>query len=194
MKKIVTISREFGAGGGTIGTRLAEETGLEYYDKELILMRAGRGNVDIYSLIKWDESVPINFGFTQSLFDFYNRPLSERIFQAQKETIQEVGEKGNCIIVGRNANTILREFDRSLHVFIHADFDWRLANMKQKMPEWTEQQVADEIHKVDKKRKKYCTYHTSTTFGDSRYYDICLDSSRLGIDKCVQILKELIME
>ena len=194
MKKIVTISREFGAGGGTIGERLAQETGLEYYDKELILMRAGRGNVDIYSLIKWDESVPINFGFTQSLFEFYNRPLSERIFQAQREAIREVAEKGNCIIVGRNANTILKEYDRSLHVFIHADFDWRLKRMQEKMPDQTEQSVADKIRKVDKQRKKYCTFHTATEFGDSRYYDVCLDSSRLGVEKCIQILKGIILE
>ena len=194
MKRIVTISREFGAGGGTIGLRLAEETGLEYYDKELILMRAGQGNVDIYSLIKWDESVPINFGFTQSLFDFYNRPLSERIFQAQKETIQQVGEKGNCIIVGRNANTVLKEYDNSLHVFITADFDFRLKRMMKKMPDQTEEQVADEIRRVDKKRKKYSSYHTNTKFGDSRYYDICLDSSSFGLEKCVDILKGLILE
>ncbi len=194
MKKIVTISREFGAGGGTIGYRLAEETGLEYYDKELILMRAGKGNVDLYSLIKWDESVPINFGFTQSLFDFYNRPLSERIFQAQKETIQQVGEKGNCIIVGRNANTILKEYDKTLHVFIHASIDFRLARMKKEMPDQTDQQILDHIRRVDKQRKKYCTYHTHTEFGDSRYYDVCLDSSRFGLDRCVEILKEMILE
>ncbi len=194
MKKIVTISREFGAGGGTIGYRLAEETGLEYYDKELILMRAGKGNVDLYSLIKWDESVPINFGFTQSLFDFYNRPLSERIFQAQKETIQQVGEKGNCIIVGRNANTILKEYDKTLHVFIHASIDFRLARMKKEMPDQTDQQILDRIRRVDKQRKKYCTYHTHTEFGDSRYYDVCLDSSRFGLDRCVEILKEMILE
>ncbi len=194
MKKIVTISREFGAGGGTIGYRLAEETGLEYYDKELILMRAGKGNVDLYSLIKWDESVPINFGFTQSLFDFYNRPLSERIFQAQKETIQQVGEKGNCIIVGRNANTILKEYDKTLHVFIHAGIDFRLARMKKEMPDQTDQQILDRIRRVDKQRKKYCTYHTHTEFGDSRYYDVCLDSSRFGLDRCVEILKEMILE
>ena len=194
MKKRVTISREFGAGGGTIGYRLSQETGLEYYDKELILMRAGKGDVDIYSLIKWDENVPINFGFTQSLFDFYNRPISDRIFQIQKQTIQEIGEKGNCIIVGRNANTVLREFDNSLHVFIHADFDWRLERMKQKMPERTEQEIEEEIRKVDKKRKRYCSYHTATVFGDARYYDLCLDSSRLGIDRCVGIIKDIIMK
>lgn len=193
MKKIVTISREFGSCGGTIGTRLAQETGLEYYDKELILMRAGQGNVDLYSLIKWDESVPINFGFTQSLFDFYNRPLSERIFQAQKETIQKVAEKGNCIIVGRNANTILREYDHSLHVFIHADIRFRLERIKKEMPDQTDQQVLERIRKVDRQRKKYCTYHTQTTFGDSRYYDVCLDSSRLGVEQCVKILKEIIL-
>lgn len=194
MKKIVTISREFGAAGGTIGNRLSQETGLEYYDKELILMRAGRGDVDIYSLIKWDESVPINFGFTQSLFDFYNRPLSERIFRAQKEAIREVAEKGNCIIVGRNANMILKEYDHSLHVFIHASLEWRLEWMKKKIPDQDEQQILDEIRKVDRKRKKYCIYHTNTQFGDSRNYDICLDVSRLGIDKCVEILKDLILE
>ncbi len=194
MKKIVTISREFGAGGGTIGYRLSQETGLEYYDKELILMRAGKGNVDLYSLIKWDESVLINFGFTQSLFDFYSRPLSERIFEAQKETIQEVGEKGNCIIVGRNANMILKEYDKSLHVFIHANIDFRLKRMKKEMPDLSDAQILDRIRKVDRQRKKYCTYHTQTVFGDSRYYDICLDSSRFGIDRCVEILKGLILE
>lgn len=194
MKRIVTISREFGAGGSTVATAVAERTGLEYYDKELILMRAGRGNVDLYSLIKWDESVPINFGFTQSLFDFYNRPLSDRIFEAQKETIREVGEKGNCIIVGRNANWILKEFDRTLHVFIHASVEWRLAWMKKKMPDHSEAQILEEIRKVDRQRRKYCTYHTRTEFGDSRCYDICLDSGRLGIEKCVDILTELIME
>lgn len=191
MKKIVTISREFGAGGGTIGHLLAQETGMEYYDKELILMRAGKGNVDIYSLIKWDESVPINFGFTQSLFDFYNRPLSERIFQVQKETIQQVGEKGNCVIVGRNANTVLKEYDNSLHVFIHADIDFRLERMKEKMPDQSEQQILGEIRRVDKQRRKYCTYHTDTEFGDSRYYDVCLDSAKFGIDGCVKILKDI---
>ena len=96
MKKIVTISREFGAGGGTIGHLLAQETGLEYYDKELILMRAGKGNVDIYSLIKWDESLPINFGFTQSLFDFYNRPLASVFFRRRRRRYSRSGKKGTA--------------------------------------------------------------------------------------------------
>ncbi|MDO5335900.1 MAG: cytidylate kinase-like family protein [Eubacteriales bacterium] len=190
MKKIVTISREFGAGGGSIGSELAAETGFEYFDKELILMMAGKGDVDIYSILKWDEHVPIHFGFTQSLFDFYSRPLSERVFEAQRDIIKKIGEKGSCVIVGRNANTILREYDHSLHVFVHADFDWRLENMKKRMPGRTEQEIADEIRKVDKKRTKYCSYHTSTKFGDSRYYDLCLDSSRLEIQTCVKLIRE----
>ena len=62
------------------------------------------------------------------------------------------------------------------------------------MPDQTEQQVADEIRKIDKKRRKYCSYHTATEFGNSRYYDICLDSSRLGVDGCVKILRGIIEE
>ena len=193
MKKILTISREFGAGGGTIGKRLAQETGLDYYDKELILMMAAKSNEDIYNIIKWDENVPIHFGFTQGLFDFYSRPISERVFQAQKDVIRPLGEKGNCIIVGRNANHILREFDNSLHVFIHAAFDWRLERMKKEMPDQPEQKVIEEIRAVDKKRKKYCSYHTASEFGSSGSYDICLDSSRLGIDKCVDIIRDLVL-
>ena len=109
MKKIITISREFGAGGGEIGRRLADSLGYDYYDKELILMAAAQADIDVSSLIEWDEKVPVNFGFTQSLFNFYNKPLSEKIFQAQKQVIRKIGEKGHCVIVGRNANAILKE-------------------------------------------------------------------------------------
>lgn len=189
MKKIITISREFGAGGGEIGSKVAKALNWEYYNKEIILKAAADSNIDIYSLMEWDEKVPVSFGFTQSLFDFYNRPTSEVVFDAQKRVIIDIGQRGNCVIIGRNANAILKEFDGCLNVFVHADFDWRLKRMKDKMPDFTEDQVAAEIHAIDKKRKKYCVFYTKTVFGMSDYYDICLDSSRLGIDECVEIIK-----
>ena len=111
MKKIITISREFGAGGGEIGRKVAERLGYHYYDKELILRSADTSKVDVESMRRWDEKVPANFGFAQSLFNFYNKPLNETLFEAQTKVIREIGEKGNCVIVGRNANTILKEFD-----------------------------------------------------------------------------------
>lgn len=189
MKKIITISREFGAGGGEIGSKVAKALNWEYYNKEIILKAAADSNIDMYSLMEWDEKVPVSFGFTQSLFDFYNRPMSEVVFDAQKRVIIDIAQKGNCVITGRNANAILKEFDGCLNVFIHADFDWRLKRMKDKMPDFTEDQVAAEIHAIDKKRKKYCVFYTKTVFGMADYYDICLDSSRLGIDECVKVIK-----
>lgn len=194
MKKIITISREFGAGGGEIGERLARALGYECYNKELILKAASQSNVDMKSIIKWDEKVPLDFGFTQSLFDFYNRPLSDRLFEAQKEVIREFGEKGKCVIIGRNGNQILKEFDSCLHVFIHADPYWRLKRMKKKMPEVSEAKISEEIRAIDKMRKKYCTYYTNTEFGKAEYYDITLNTSRLGIDACLEILIKLAKE
>ncbi|MDY2700169.1 MAG: AAA family ATPase [Suilimivivens sp.] len=191
MKRIITISREFGAAGGTIGYALAQKLGYEYYDKELILKAARASNIDPESVMRWDERVSVNFGFAQSLFDFYNKPLSEKLYAVQEKVIREIGEKGNCVIVGRNANTILKEYENSLHVFIHANPYWRMEHMKAKMPDATEAKISEEIHTIDRARKKYCAYYTNTEFGVADSYDICLNSSTLGIDTCVNILYEL---
>ncbi|HHW67803.1 MAG: hypothetical protein PWP07_2592 [Epulopiscium sp.] len=191
MKKIITISREFGAGGGEIGRKVAQALNYDHYDKELILKAAKESQVDVESLLKWDERVPRDFGFAQSLFDFYNRPLSEKLFDAQQRVIKAIAEKGNCVIVGRNANAILKEYDHALHVFVHADFYWRLNRMKAKMPDATEHKISEQIRAIDKMRRKYCTYYTNTEFGVADYYDISFNTSKLGIDACVEIICNL---
>lgn len=191
MKKIITISREFGANGGTIGVKVAERLGYEYYDKEIILQAARDSNLDVESLQRWDEKVPLDFGFAQSLFDFYNKPLNEKLFMAQKKVIRRIGEKGRCVIVGRNANSILKEFDHTLHVFIHAQSYARIQHLKEKMPDATESQIIERMKSVDRIRKKYCAYYTDTIFGMAEYYDLCLNSSQLGIDTCVDVICQL---
>ncbi|MBQ8596609.1 MAG: cytidylate kinase-like family protein [Lachnospiraceae bacterium] len=191
MRKVITISREFGAGGGEIGRAVASELGYEYYDKAIILRAAKEANIDVESVYRWDESVPVNFGFAQSLFDFYNKPLNEKLFDAQKAVIRQIGEKGNCVIVGRNANAILSEFDRCLHVFVCADAKWRKERALQIYPDMTKEQVADQLASIDKRRKKYCSYYTKTQFGVADYYDLCLRTSELGIEKCVKIICDL---
>ena len=191
MKKIITISREFGAGGGEIGRKVAQALNYDHYDKELILKAAKESQVDVEGLLKWDERVPRDFGFAQSLFDFYNRPLSEKLFDAQQRVIKAIAEKGNCVIVGRNANAILKEYDHALHVFVHADFYWRLNRMKAKMPDATEHKISEQIRAIDKMRRKYCTYYTNTEFGVADYYDISFNTSKLGIDACVEIICNL---
>ena len=192
MKKIITISREFGSGGGEIGKRVAQALGFEYYDKGIILKAAAETNIDVAKVLKNDESVPLLSGFTQALFDFYSRPVNEQIFEAQKSIIRKVGEHGRCVIVGRNANQILNHFDDSFHVFIHADAYWRVQRLKQeKMPDAPEEKIMQEMEKVDKMRRKYCSYYTNTEFGNSRWYDLCINTAKIGIDRAVEIITEL---
>lgn len=191
MKNIITISRQFGAGGGTIGQRVAEELGYYYCDKDMIVRAAiESGNLTPKEVRYYDEKVPKEFGFGQSLFDFYNKPLDERLFKAQSDAIKKVAEKGNCVIVGRNANITLKEFDRTLHVFVAASEHFRVKRMMEKMPDLSEEKVLERIHSVDKMRKKYCKYYTDTEFGNAMYYDLALKSSTLGIDKCVEMIIE----
>ena len=189
MKKIITISREFGAGGGQIGKAVAERLGYYYLDKDMIIRSAMESsNLTANEFRIYDEKVPFDFGFGQSLFDFYNKPLNERLFAAQREAILKAGEKGNCVLVGRNANVVLKEFDHSLHVFVAASQYFRLQNLKSKMPDYSESKILDEMKSVDKTRRKYCTYYTNTEFGHADYYDLTLKSSTLGIDTCVDII------
>lgn len=192
MKRIITISREFGAGGGEIGQKVAKELGFEFVDKEIILQTARNSGLAAEKILNMDEKVPHHFGFTQSLFDMYNAPLDERLFSIQRDVIKKFGEHGNCVIVGRNANSILKEFDNSLHVFINADSYWRIQRIKSDlMPNASEQKIIQRMHDVDKARRKYCSYYTDTEFGDASCYDLCLRTSTLGIDQCVKIICDL---
>ncbi len=191
MRNIITISRQFGAGGSTIGQAVADRLGFYYCDKDMILKAAiESGSLSPDEVRYYDERVPREFGFGQSLFDFYNKPLDERLFAAQTEAIKKVAEKGNCVIVGRNANIILKEFDRTLHVFIAGSEKARLARMCEKMPDTSTEKVLEHLRSVDRTRKKYCKYYTNTEFGNAEYYDLCVKSSSLGFDKCIDLICE----
>lgn len=188
MRTIITITREFGAGGGEIGRKLAEALKIPFYDKAIILTAAKQSQLDVESLRKWDERVPKAFGFGQSLFDFYGQPLDEQLFAAQKQAIVNLAEQGSCVLVGRNADYILKEYDHVCNVFIYAGFDWRVNRMSGKMPELTRSKVAMETKAVDKARRKYCEFYTGREWGKTDSFDLCLNSERLGIDRCVSVI------
>ncbi len=193
MKKIITISRQFGAGGSTIGKAVAKELGYYYCDKDMIVRAAlESGNLSPEEIRYYDERVPAEFGFGQSLFDFYNKPLDERLFNAQREAIRKVAESGNCVIVGRNANIILKEYERTLHVFISADLTFRHKRMMEKMPDVSSEKVLDRINAVDKARKRYCKHYTHTEFGNAAYYDLAVKSSTLGIENSINLICEAV--
>lgn len=189
MKKIITIAREFGAGGGEIGRRVAKELGIAYYDRDIILKTAvASGKLDPEQVRRWDERVPNSFGFAQSLFDFYNKPLDEEIWNAQMEAIRNLANQESCVIVGRNSDYILAEFDHCLRVFVHAGFQWRVERVVGMMKDATQEQVRADAREADHARKRYCEYYTHRAYGDARNYDITLNTEKLGIDKAVNLV------
>ncbi|MCD7709190.1 MAG: cytidylate kinase-like family protein [Clostridiales bacterium] len=190
MKKIITIGREFGAGGGEIGRRLSETLGIPYYDKDIILRTAiANKKLDPELVRKWDERVPKSFGFAQSLFDFYNRPLDEELWIGQRDAIREMANRESCVIVGRNSDYILGEFDHCLKVFIHADFQWRANRMSGLMEEETPMlQVMADVRQVDRARKRYCEHYTHQVYGDARNFDLTLNTGKLGIDRALELV------
>lgn len=174
---------------GEVGKRVAKAFGLPYYDKDMILKTAmANRKLNPEQVRKWDEKVPSSFGFAQSLFDFYNKPLDEELWRAQKEAIRELANKESCIIVGRNGDYILRQFDHCLNVFIHAGFQWRLKRMVGMMPDATMEQVIADVKAADKARKRYCAYYTGKTYGDSRNFDLTLNTEKLGIEKATELI------
>ncbi len=191
MKKVITIAREFGACGTTVGRSLAEKLGYDLWNKAIPLNAQKDSNVEISDLVEFDEKVPVNFSFGQSLFEFSNKQLSDQIFAAQTEVIRKMGEHGNCVIVGRNANYILREFDSLLRVFIYADEEWRLGHMEDLKPDYTQENMLKRLRQIDRVREKYCEYYTHDSFYDARCYDISLDVGRLGITTVVDTLYRL---
>lgn len=189
MRKIITIGREFGAGGGEIGRTVAKKLGLPFYDKDIILKTAIAGRqLNPEQVRKWDERVPSSFGFAQSLFDFYNKPLDEKLWQAQKDAIRELANRESCVIVGRNGDYILREFDHCLSVFVHAGYQWRVRRMAGMMPGTSLEQVASDVKQADKARKRYCEYYTGKVYGDSRNFGLTLNTEKLGIERAVQLV------
>ena len=191
MKRIITIGREFGAGGRELGRRLARELGIAFYDRDIILRTAkASAHLTPEQVRLWDEKVPMEFGFTQSLFNFYSRPLSEELWEAQVKAIREIANKESCVIVGRNADYILKEYDHCLRVFVHADRSWRLLRIRKEMPDVPLSVLESDMDTADRARRAYCEKMTGRTYGDSRNYDLTLCISSLGFEKAYQLLKE----
>ena len=191
MKRIITIGREFGAGGRDLGRRLARELGIAFYDRDIILRTAkASAHLTPEQVRLWDERVPMEFGFTQSLFNFYSRPLSEELWNAQVRAIREIANKESCVIVGRNADYILKEYDHCLRVFVHADRSWRLLRIRKEMPDTPLSVLESDMDTADRARRAYCEKMTGRVYGDSRNYDLTLCVSSLGMEKAYQLLKE----
>ena len=195
--KIYTIGREFGSGGKAVGEALADRLGIELYDKELLQQAAKDSgfceeifeNHDekptssfLYSLVMDTYSVS---GYSSA--PFLDMPLNHKVFLAQFEAIKKLAAQESCVIVGRCADYALADNPDCLNVFIHAPLDVRIRAVS-KRENLTENKAKDLIQKQDKQRASYYNYYSSKKWGDSASYHLSLDSSKLGIDGCVDMI------
>lgn len=194
---VITIGREFGSGGLDIGKMLSEKLGIKCYDKELLQMAAKESglceeifqnhdekptNSFLYSLVMDTYSVS---GYTAS--SYLDMPLNHKVFLAQFDTIKNLAEKESCIIVGRCADYALADHPNCLNVFIHADKEFKIKHLMDGFG-WTAEKAKDMINKTDKKRASYYNYYSSKKWGDAKSYHLTLDSSKLGLEGCVDMI------
>lgn len=187
--RIITISREFGSGGRTIGKKAAEKLNIPCYDSELIEKIALESGFSEEYVKEIEEN---SRGRFLSLFSnrAYAPNNEDIIWKIQCKVILDLAEKGPCVIVGRCADYVLREKADFLRVFIHADKKFRAERIVNVYDE-TDASVEQRIKEKDKRRAAYHRFYTDKKWGDARNYDVALDSGVIGLDKCVEIVKSL---
>lgn len=188
--RVITISREFGSGGRTIGKRVAAELGIPCYDNELLQKIAHESGFHENYIKEAGEYAP--GGFLASAFSHRDSGPNnaDYLWQIQYKIISEVAEKSPCVIVGRCADYILRDKADCLRVFIHADMEFRAKRIVQEYGERVES-PEQRLKSKDKRRAAYHRFYTDMKWGYAQNYDLTLNSGTLGIDHCVDIIKTL---
>ena len=185
--RIITISREVGSGGRTIGRKLAEKLGIPCYDAELIQRIVEKSGYPADFVKEKGEDAT---GGRLSMF-MVDRRLGpthqDTLWKVQSQVITELADKESCVIVGRCADYILQARADCLTVFIHAAFDKRVARVVNEYGE-REDKAEKRLKDKDKRRMSYYNYYTNKKWGQADNYHVCLDSGELGIDKCVDLL------
>ncbi len=195
--KIYTIGREFGSGGLIVGEKLAERLGVKLYDKELLQQAAKESGFCTEIFENHDEKPTNSFLYSlvmdtysagnYSTAPFLDMPLNHKVFLAQFDTIKNIAEQESCVIVGRCADYALANHPDCLNIFIHADIDDRIKSISKRL-DLTENKARDLIQKKDKQRSSYYNYYTCKKWGDSRSYDLTLNTSKLTYDQCVDMI------
>ena len=190
--RIITISRQFGSGGRSIGKEVAAKLGIPCYDQNLIELFAKESGFS-EEYIKNDGELAAHKNILSSIFSdrVYDTPYTQDVlWEAQRKVILDLAEKESCVIVGRCADFILKDTANCLRVYIHADKDYRADRIVRVYGE-REDAPAKRIADKDKSRRAYYEQYTRSKWGDAENYHIALDSGTLGLDTCVRLLLEL---
>ncbi len=202
MNKIITIGREFGSGGRELGRRLAEELGFEYYDKEIITEISKHTSLSeeyIQQVIECTPHrlYPITVGHSMTVAEDYTFRQVQSIYKAQSDILKNLAEKSNCVMVGRCADYILKDYD-PFRIFVHASIDSRVKRCLEREHDgehenehYTEKQMKREILKIDRNRAHYYRFYTGKIWGEKNNYDMCVNTTDTQIKSIVPVLAKI---
>ncbi len=195
MARIITISRGFGSGGRTIGKMLSEDLGIKYYDKDLIRLASEESGINESFFGRVDEKLKGSFLRKGGVYkgdlispDSSDFTSDQNLFNYQAKIIKQLADKEPAIIVGRCADYILRDRDDVIRVFIYSDMPTAIKNVVD-MYGVSEREARKLIEKTDKERSEYFRFYTGLDWENAKNYNLCLDTSRLSYDECVDIIK-----
>ena len=197
---IITIGREFGSGGREIGEKLSKEFDIPFYDKELIALASKQSGLSQEILEHYDEIQTSSLIYTLAMGSYpysdgarlyMDMPLYQQIFMAQFDTIENLAKQGPCVIVGRCADYVLRKNKNVINIFVSADMPFKIERVS-KIYNLDEKKAMETIIKTDKKRANYYRYYTEQKWGLVCNYDLCIKSSKIGIDNTVKAIADYV--
>lgn len=196
---IVTIGRQCGSGGREIGIALAKELNVPYYDKELLKRAAKESGLCEEVLEKFDEKPtssllysivmdPYSLGINTTGMDM---PINHKVFLAAFDTIKRIADEGSCVMIGRCADYALADYSNAVNFFLYAPIEERTKRVAERM-NLSEEKAKDVVIKTDKQRASYYNYYTTKKWGVMSSYHYCLDTSILGVQGTVELIKYIV--
>ena len=191
---VITIARQYGSGGKTIGAMLAKELGINCYSREILKMASEESGINEGLFGMSDEKIK-----KAPWFKILNRPYDgelltpedrdfvsdDNLFNYQAKVIRQLAEKESCVIIGRCANMILKDYSNVLRVFVYGDWDFRIREASKKLS-GTTKDIEKFMQKDDKRKEDFCKRFMGVDWADMTKYNLCLDNGTLGYEKCVE--------
>ena len=190
-KRIITISREFGSGGRFIGEETAKKLGITYYDKNIINEIAEKSGLSPEYVQESAELSPKKglFAYAFAGRDITGKSIEDMVYEAQRKVILELADRESCVIIGRNADYILKDRDDVLNVFIHGDMPEKIQRIMD-LYNVGEKEAVKMMVDTDKRRMTNYNFYTDQKWGKASNYTLCLNSSKLGYNRCEKIIME----
>ena len=196
-KHIITVARQFGSGGKEIAKALADELGIDFYDKELISMAAKESGMSPEVFEKIDEQATnsLLYSLSMGLYNFGNGfsamgdlPVNDKLYIIQHKMIKKLADKGPCVILGRCGDYVLKDYDNVVSIFINADMEYRKEHAI-KYHNVDPRRAEQVVNKADKNRANYYSFYSGQKWGQAQNYDLCINSGRMTKDDAVSVIK-----